>query len=503
MLLLPAQSALGACYDQVGNHNGWLVIAGTNRYAGLQSKQDCSYFNKPGGDAFCKLFKWTGEGQSPTELCCACGGGTDTGPSPPPPSPSPSPPVITRFSLTPSPPPRYPVSCFDHPPVGNGWLKYRNKQQWVPDTEATTCASIGPNHPTFAGAPFNETTCADYKWHVPGDATAGDPLVMCCACGGGDMRAAAAAVAAAPRRRPAVAAGAPAPPPPCTDILPPEASNPEHGARLELDQGRQGLQLATTAARLRPRRPRPRGVTPAPPPEAVLFAAAPSPPSPAHPPGAPAGEPHPRRRRRRLPRRRRRRRRRRCCRRRPRSPRRSPPTSRRRRAAVPSAAAVAAGAHRRSLGHGDGDRAHVRPDHHEREPRVRRGGRRKRIADVIGVDEGDVSLKFVPPETIEVTVLFPDPGEAEAAKAKLRGLKLRAPTTSSTRRHDRVCADCAEIVAVVVAEAPGGRRPRGAVAAGAAGPLHCQGITAQEEPYAARSPASSSPRSSAAAWRAR
>ena len=188
MLLLPALSALGACYDQVGNNNGWLVIAGTNRYAGLQSKQDCSYFNMAGGDAFCELFRWTGEGQSPPELCCACGGGTDTGPSPPPPSPSPSPPVITRFSLTPSPPPRYPVSCFDHPPVGNGWLKYRNKQQWVPDTEATTCASIGPNHPTFAGAPFNETTCADYKWHVPGDANAGDPLVMCCACGGGDMR---------------------------------------------------------------------------------------------------------------------------------------------------------------------------------------------------------------------------------------------------------------------------------------------------------------------------
>ena len=61
------------------------------------------------------------------------------------------------------------------PPVGNGWLKYRNKQQWVPDTEATTCASIGPNHPTFAGAPFNETTCADYKWHVPATPTPATP----------------------------------------------------------------------------------------------------------------------------------------------------------------------------------------------------------------------------------------------------------------------------------------------------------------------------------------
>ena len=37
VLLLPALSALGACYDQVGNNNGWLVIAGTNRYAGLRS----------------------------------------------------------------------------------------------------------------------------------------------------------------------------------------------------------------------------------------------------------------------------------------------------------------------------------------------------------------------------------------------------------------------------------------------------------------------------------
>ena len=110
---------------------------------------------------------------------------------------------------------------------------------------------------------------------------------------------------------------------------------------------------------------------------------------------------------------------------------------------------------------------------------------RKRFADVFGVDEGDVSLNFVPPETIEVTVLFPDPGEAEAAKAKLEGLKLWGPDdVLDLGVTIEVCADCAEIVAVVVAEAPGGPPPPAAPSPPPALPglgFTAQGITAQEE----------------------